>query len=188
MSFRFNSTSGIATIFASAILLTGCSTLEVTSDYDRDADFSSYKTYTIITKPEDAVQNRANEIIVRRIESAIENELQEAGFTRAAGSADINVAWHGSTKEEHSTTVNNTRYAGAGWGYGYRGWWGPGYGSSTVSHQSWEEGMLIIDLIDSEENQLVWRGVATAVLSENSGTQEYLDKVVGRMISQYPGN
>ena len=60
-------------------------------------------------------------------------------------------------------------------------------GTTTVSHNSWEEGMLIVDLVDQKNNQLVWRGVATAVLSDKTDTQEYLDKVVAALLSEYPG-
>jgi hypothetical protein len=187
MSIRSFFSTSLAVVLLVPALLAGCSSLDITSDYDRDADFASFKTYEIITKPEDAVQNRANEIVARRLESSLDNQMQTMGFTKAAGQADLGVIWHGSTKEQQSTTVDTYRYAGAGYGYGYYGWWGPGMGTTTVSHNSWEEGMLIVDLVDQENNKLVWRGVATAVLSDNSGTQEYLDKVVVALLSEYPG-
>jgi Domain of unknown function (DUF4136) len=187
MSIRSFYSTTLAVLLLAPIFVAGCSSLEINSDYDRDADFASFNTYELVTSPEEAAKNRANDIVVRRLESSLENQLQAMGFTKAAGQADLGVAWHGSTKEQHSTTVDTYGYAGAGWGYGYYGWWGGGMGTTTVSHNSWEEGMLIIDLVDQKENKLVWRSVATAVLSDNSGTQEYLDKVVTKMLAEYPG-
>ncbi|TDI76308.1 MAG: DUF4136 domain-containing protein [Bacteroidetes bacterium] len=189
MSIRSCFSTSLAVLLIAPMLITGCSSLEITSDYDRDADFASFKTYELVTSPEEAVPNRANDIVVRRLESSIENHLQAMGFSKVMGDsqADLGVAWHGSTKEQHSTTVDTYRYAGAGYGYGYYGWWGPGMGTTTVSHNSWEEGMLIIDFIDQENNRLVWRGVAKAVLSDNAGTQEFIDKVVAAMLKEYPG-
>ena len=61
-------------------------------------------------------------------------------------------------------------------------------GTTTVSHSTYEEGMLIIDLVDTAANELVFRSVATAVLGNDAGTQEFIDKVVTRMLNDYPSS
>jgi len=66
-------------------------------------------------------------------------------------------------------------------GYGYGGWYGGyygygagyggGYGGSTyVSY--YEEGSLVIDIIDWKEKELSFRGVATGTLSKTEKTPE----------------
>jgi len=187
MSYRLVISLKFIAVFIFAGFVGGCSSLEVNSDYDRDADFSTYSTYSWLDQPDAARGNQANDLVIRRIESAIDNQLQLAGLTKSMGTGDLGIVWHGSSEERTSTSVDTYGYGGAGWGYGYNGWWGGGMGTTVVSHNTYDEGMLIIDLIDTKENQLVFRSVATAVLGSQSGTQEFIDKVVAKMIGKYPG-
>jgi hypothetical protein len=56
---------------------------------------------------------------------------------------------------------------------------------------SYEEGTLIVDLIDYKTKQLVWRGVATKALETNP-TPEQMDRnmaaVIDALFSKYPPN
>lgn len=169
------------------VLVVGCSSLDVVSDFDQDADFASYSTYSWLEHPVDARDNKVSDLVVRRMKSAVENQLELTGLTKSMGTGDLGIAWHGSREERTSTTVETYPYGGAGWGYGYYGWWGGGMGTTVVSTNTFDEGMLIIDLIDTKENQLVFRSIATAVVGNQSHTQEYIDKVVAKMIKDYPG-
>ena len=55
--------------------------------------------------------------------------------------------------------------------------------------QSYTEGTLIVDMIDKERNELVWRGEATKAVSETtdqSKVQERIRKVVDKLLEAYP--
>ena len=75
------------------------------------------------------------------------------------------------------------------WGYGYgpyRGW----YGGGGVNTYQYQQGTLIIDFVDAESKQLVWRGTAEGVVGEGKTdpekAQKKIDEIVGKMLKDYP--
>ena len=81
------------------------------------------------------------------------------------------IAWHVRSQEK-ATAVGD-------WGYRdpYGAYWTGYYGPRSVDVQYYEEGTLIIDVIDPGENRLVWRGSATRVL-DRAMTPERADEIV----------
>ncbi|WP_374949150.1 DUF4136 domain-containing protein [Mucilaginibacter sp.] len=68
-----------------------------------------------------------------------------------------------------------------GWGYGYGGGWGGyGYGQKV----SYKEGTIIIDLIDTKTNTIVWRGYGVGELHNPKQTMNDIPKVVDGIIKQ----
>ena len=66
---------------------------------------------------------------------------------------------------------------------------GYGYGGSTyVSY--YEEGSLVIDIVDWQEKELSFRGVATGTLSKSEKTPEEsqadIDELVINILSKFP--
>jgi hypothetical protein len=93
--------------------------------------------------------------------------------------------------EEVSYNTVNTGYGG-GWGYG--GWYGPGYGGMGVSTSRTYEnrvqvGTLIIDIFDVESRELVWRGTGESEIHEIPDPQERqarLNEVVDKIMQDFP--
>jgi len=76
------------------------------------------------------------------------------------------------------------------YGYGH-GWYGGGFGvgTSTTYVNEWDEGTLLIDVIDAKKNELIWRGSAQAELRKHqdpSEGQEVLNDVVARILRDFP--
>ena len=59
------------------VVLSACSSVRVSSDFDREADFASYKKYSF-TK--EAQELPVNDINRKRVLDAISNELAAKGF------------------------------------------------------------------------------------------------------------
>ena len=55
---------------------------------------------------------------------------------------------------------------------------------TTVS--TYLEGTIIIDIIDREENQLVWRSVINSALSKKSSSEEKINKSMTRALADFP--
>lgn len=90
------------------------------------------------------------------------------------------VVAHGGVREK--TRV--TDWGGYGW---YNPWWGPYGGRVDVSHYS--EGTLVIDIVDFQEKDMVWRGLGTAVLKGNSNPEKIQAKVdqhVTQILAKFP--
>ena len=164
------------------LLLAGCSSVTVNSDYDPAVDFSKYKTFKLHdgeSMPGDALAR--NPLIQKRVYQSIEKELQAKGFTVAeSGDPDFIVVAHGGTKEKTQVTD----WGGYGW---YNPWWGPYGGRVDVSQ--YQEGTLVIDIVDFAEKEMVWRGLGTAVLGDNPSPekiQKTVDQYVSQILAKFP--
>jgi hypothetical protein len=143
------------------LALVGCSSLTVTTDFDASQDFNSYKTYRWATteevNPNDALAQ--NPLVKKRVIAGIDKALQDKGFVlvEKGSGPDFVVITHAGVKEKMNVTQTGG-YRGYGW---YDPWWGPYGGSTHVSY--YEEGSLVIDIIDWTEKELSWRGIGTGV-------------------------
>lgn len=151
------------------------------SDWDRDVDFSGYRTYSWIedkSAPDGAkagLNATGNDLADRRLVDAIDAELAAKGLVLKEGEADLRVAFHLSVNRQ-------TRVTSTGYGYGYRGaaW------NNNVSTYSYREGTLVIDMYDDTNDHLVWRGSLTKALGNPKNPEERIQKVVGKILAKYP--
>ena len=157
----------------------------VTSDYDPSADFSSYQTYSWAerTPAGDDDPRVYNSVTMRRVRTAVERALGDKGFEKVDSSGDFMVAWHGALEGRMSYRTINGHY-----GYGW-GWYG-GMGASSTYVNEWDEGTLLVDLIDGRSNELVWRGSATGTVDQGESTpveaQRMLDEAASRLLETFP--
>jgi hypothetical protein len=183
----------ILTAIAGLYLLAGCSSLDVSTDFDPENDFSTYKTYAWFdgVMPEgDALS--ANPLVKKRAISSVDKELASKGFTIADGDPDFVVIIHAGMKERMQVT--NTGYGGYGYGaygygrYGSGGWGGGGISDTHVSY--YDEATVVVDIADFVKKELVWRGTGTGVLSKSEKTQEEsqetADEVIRRIMQDFP--
>ena len=176
--------------FAIVLLVSACSSTRVQTDYDHQADFSSHSTFAWFQAAEDAKSptEGPNQLVDRRIRSAISENLRAKGLDpNDAKAADLLVTYYTSLNSQMS-------FHTTGWGYGHGWGWGPywsyGYGfwpgwTSTSVH-TYHEGTVIIDIIDRNTNQLVWRGVGTAALGKKSHTEEKIEQSITRILAEFP--
>jgi len=161
------------------LLISGCSPFTIKQDYDRDADFSKYKTYrwsVAQTDKKDPVTNST--LLAKRIKSAVDRKLASQGYVRREENPDMLLAYHIKTKEKY-----NVHDYGFGWRPGY--WWG-GYGGRNVDVYNYTEGTLIIDVVDRQEKQIVWRGWAVGVTGRPSESQQRIDRAVEGILKTFP--
>lgn len=160
-------------------VLNSCSSVNVYSDFDKNIDFSQYKTFAFHKRGIDRVQ--ISELDKKRILHAIETELAKKGMTKSeTPDLLINIL----TKEREQVDVNQFN---AGWGYGWGWGWNPYFwgGRSYVTTST--EGTLIIDLIDARKKELVWEGEGVGYLTENrSRKEEQINEFVAKVLAQYP--
>ena len=58
--------------------------------------------------------------------------------------------------------------------------------TGAVRVESYKEGTLIIDLVDAERRELVWRGTATGAVSDLTQAEKKLFGAVGRIFEAFP--
>lgn len=165
-----------------ALLITSCVSVRVASDYDKDVDFNTYKTFAFYKTGID--QAEISDLDKRRILRAIETELLAKGFTKSQN-PDLLVSIF--TKSREKINVYNGGYGGYGYGWGWSPWYwgGYGYGYGHVSKST--EGSLYIDLIDASKKELVWQGIGTGYLTRTMNKkEERIKEFVLKIMEKYP--
>lgn len=157
-------------LFSICFTLTCSHIYGVSYDYDRSIDFINLKTYNWLPVPENAEINALDE---NRIKNSVNIELQGKDLRMSADNPDFLIAEHLAKKDR----VNVTN-----WGYSY----GPHaryWGANEVTVYQYEEGTLILDFVDAETKNLIWRGSAKADLG-NAKTPEKRDVLIREAVKE----
>ena len=162
---------------------------QVKSDYDKNVDFTKYKTYTF-----KGWEKNSDQILEKfdkdRILKAFAHELDIRGLTKDDANPDVAITLFIVVDNKTSTTAYTTYNGGMGYGMGRWGWGaGMGMGSATTnySEKDYKEGTLVIDFYDSGSKELVWQGVYTGVVKEKPQKREKsIPKNVAKLMKQYP--
>ena len=113
-------------------------------------------------------------MVQERIEQAIRAQLEAKGLVESSEAPDLWVVTH--TASEERLRVDAEKF-----GYGYR-WrsWGP----TSVNVRNLEVGTMMVDLIDSETQELIWRGVATETIIPKAKKFEKTEKNILKSAEQ----
>jgi hypothetical protein len=172
----------ILVTFWFTLFLFSCSSIAVKSDYDPTIDFKSYKTYRWVDFENMNDDDLAkNPLLRERIISAVDYELLKKNFVlKESDNVDLLLIVHGLRQEK--LDVNE-------WGVGYRydPWWDPEDGAVDVSH--YKQGTLVIDVVDAQSDELIWRGLGTCILKDHcdpEDMQKAAKKYVAKVLSDFP--
>jgi hypothetical protein len=176
--------SGLGILLAAAAALGQ----DVRYNFDKNTDFSRFKSYKwVILK--DAPT--ANDLVAKQVKEAVDKELAAKGLSKLDDdSANLFIGYQaGVGQEKEFTSFSSDWGYGVGW---YRGgWYGPGGGMSTTtgSTSTIYVGQLAVDMYDSANRDLVWRGVASKTLDPKAKPekqQKNLAKAVKKLLKNYP--
>ena len=168
--------------------LAGCApTLKVTADYDHAADFSQYKTFMIYDL---STKKAVSELNVARVTKAIRANMVKKGFVEVTENPDMMVNATSILKNKQTVTANTTSY---GYGGYYRpyGYWGGGVGFSggttTFDTYDYVDGSLIIDVVNSKEQKLLWQGIGNAEIDKKPNDPEkFINDAVAKIMDGFP--
>lgn len=162
-----------------AIALLGTITFaqSITYDFDSTANFASFRTYAWITGT-----NVPDALNHQRIVSAISAQLGARGLTRIDRQArpDLYVAYHASFDRDLQITG-----FGSGWG-GYRL---PGSRSASARAEEILKGTLLVDIMDTRTQVIVWRGIAAKDINVEAKPEEReknINKTAAKLFKNYP--
>jgi len=117
------------------------------------------------------------------LDPEFDDRLAAAGYRKVeGGGADFGVAAH--LRSRQRVAVRDSGYAGPYYGYGYGHWV-----ERRVDVYEYEEGSIILDVVDTNSNKLVWRGVATAAVPEHPKPEERTKLVieaVEKLLAKFP--
>jgi hypothetical protein len=153
----------------------------IQTDFDHQANFSQYKTYSWQEiKP-------ANSLWDSRIKNAVDTQLSAKGWTQVDNGGDVTIVAIKMTKTQKTLETFYDGFSGGGWGWRGFGGYGNSFGDSTTTEHDYKEGTLVVDIFDAKSKQLIWRGSAEDTLSESAAKNEKnLDKGVAKMFKEFP--
>ncbi len=166
-------------ILISLVFLISCSSITVNQDYDPAYDFSNLKTFGFIPISSEA---GIDQLSADKLGNAIKTELLAKGY-KLETPADFGIALMFSSQ----TKTNIQSY---GYGYGYGGWGRAGmYGTGGVDVTQYQQGTLIIDIIDMSQQKLIWRGTGSGAMSDSPSVEtrtENINNAVNQILAQFP--
>lgn len=169
-----------AMIALSALALGSVWAQDVRYNFDKSTDFSKFKTYKWVPIKGAAFPD---ELIDKNIKAAVDAQLAAKGLTKTdAESADLFIGYQGAVGEEKELTAYNT-----GWGAG-PGWWRAG-GVSTAQTSTIYIGQIAIDMYDSANKTLVWRGIVSKTIDPDAKPdkrEKNLNKAMTKLFKNYP--
>jgi Domain of unknown function (DUF4136) len=149
---------------------------QVKTDYDHNANFGQYKTYSW-----EKVQTK-DPLLVDRIKDAVNEALAAKGWTQVESSGDVCIVAMEITRNQQTL---NTFYDGFGGGWRWGGF--GGFGDATTTTETYQVGTLVVDLFDAKTKNLIWRGSSSDTLSNNAEKNtKNLDKGVQKMFVHFP--
>lgn len=162
------------------LTLAGCASMRVDTEYDASTSFDAYRTFAWMERP-DAVRDNLTDYgqIAQRIERAVERELAADGYALVGEAPDFYVVYHAGVETQVSTATIGT------WGYRRPRWHtGPVYADVEVT--TYQEGTLILDIVDAEKNELVWRGTAVDAVGDADRAARKAEEAVQAMLAEFP--
>jgi hypothetical protein len=170
-------------------LLAACTPYTVKVDYDAHAGYAAYKTfdwYAASARAKGRSAGVENPIMDRRVRAAIERELAAKGFkNEKAGEPDFLVTYYPIYRNRAAVITTTVGY-GQPWG------WRPyGYGVATRFHdvQHYQEGSIVLEIVDAKSNQLVWQGAAAGALTgldDPREAEEQVGKAIKDLLDRFP--
>ena len=182
------------------VFLASCSSVKVIADYDKEANFKSYKTYAFYKTGIDKAE--VSDLDKKRILKAIDTEMSARGFVKSR-QPDVLVSIF--TIEREEVNVYNNNNFGFGWGafgwggfgfnrFGFYNPWlfGPGFGGGFGPNVTTRtEGSLYIDVIDAKNRELVWQGRGVGTLNNIKNIERKEKRIrqfVSEIFEKYPPN
>jgi hypothetical protein len=179
----------ISVLFVMAV--SGCTKMEISSDYDPSVNFTAYATYQWISNTQEyqGTAHIKKEVFESRLFPIVEKELSTKKYTiDTTGKPDLLLRYHLTVKREVTVSdLRDTYYPATSESQSMRGQLvsrgGPG------ASNSFDKGTLILDFVDPKSKELVWRGTAAAkvhLYESDEEKKKTIAKAVKLIFQQFP--
>lgn len=173
---------------AGVLALAACSTVSVTTDYDRTTSFAKYKTYALAPAAKGEALSPSSEAALRDV---LRTEMAKKGIVeKPSGKPDLAIARHVFLQEKLSVQEYTD------WGYGSGAWpyrygvyntW-PGAPRTYVDVSQYTQGTLLLDFVDTRTHKLVFRGTGSGTVGQPAANAEKIRQAVTRIVAELPGS
>lgn len=173
--FIFN---GILCVLTAALAVSCAPTVKVTTDYDRSANFTAYKSFTLYNFRSTL---NVNELNAKRIVNSVRSEMIKKGYTEDNLHPDlmINVVSLLNDKSSISASHNGM--------YGPYGFWAGGNGNTTIQTSDYKDGSIMVHVLDVNKDKLLWEGIGNAEMTKQpKNLDEAINSAVAKIMHEFP--
>ena len=172
---------------ASAMVFCGCSSVKVTTDYDRSVPFASYHSYALEPPTNGPPFSPSADSALR---NTLRGTLAARGISEVAASEkpDLAVVPHVQLQQQYSVDqYTHWGYAGGAWPYrgGYYGVWA-GAPTTYTTINNYTEGTLLLDFVDTASQRLVFRGAGKGTVSSPESNAKKIEEAVRKIVEKFP--
>ncbi|MEP5567682.1 MAG: DUF4136 domain-containing protein [Halioglobus sp.] len=179
----------VAGTTAILFFLSACaSTPTAVTDHDPSFDFSSVQRVAILPLNRQVIpQTAVSDMQAGRISNSVKDELERRGYTVTddSSSADLLMTWHLVTQERTDIRTYNSMSAH------YTRCWNCGPSNQTnVRVRQYTQGTMIVDFLNPETNNSVWRSIVEQRIREQTPEQaeQTRAEVAEALFSDFPPN
>ena len=176
---------GLAALALMTLAVTGCATMNVSSHVERGLDFTQYRTFD--WGPADALPTGdprldKDPFFQDQVQGAVEKELAVRGIRPSAPGATPDLLIHYHANVSQRINVNGVDRA-----YGYCS-----AGDCQANVTLYEAGTLVVDIVDTRTNRVIWRGWAQdsvdldSVLNNRDRMEQRINEAVTRILQRLP--
>jgi hypothetical protein len=157
------------------IAFAGCAAMTVSSHIERNVNYAEYVTYDWgppdnLPVGDPRLDN--NPFFRDYLMGAIEKKLAGKGYERAVtGEPDLLLHYHASVSQKLDVYETDSRY-------GYC------YGDCEARVVNYEEGTIIVDVVDRKTSKVIWRGWAQEAMNGIIDNQDRLEKQVNEGVTR----
>lgn len=170
---------GLTAALMLSATLAGCATMTVSSHIERGVDFSEYVTYDWGARDNFPVGDPRldnNPFFRDYLEGAIEKRMAAKGYERAVtGTPDLLLHYHASVNQKVDV---------------YEGDRSHGYHPLDSRVVEFEQGTLVVDVVDAKTDKVIWRGWAqdtmTGVIDNQWRLEQQVEAGVTKMMMLLP--
>ena len=167
-SGKISSSSVLAIVLMLGVIAAGCASVkEIKVDWDKEADFSGFKTFAFSDEGMPFINEKAG-VAVREMVAA---ELGTKGIQQVeAEDADFLVVLFPAQKDGLRVDW---------YSMGYMPWWGGWGGTMAVGTRATDIkiGSMIVDIVDARLKRMVWRGTVDIEMKQD--IKGSIDRVMG---------
>jgi hypothetical protein len=160
-----------------ALIGAGCASIDVGASFDPAIAVAPLTTFDFETQtgpPTGDPRLDGNPFFETRLLAAVEFEMAAKGLRRDPASPRLLVHYHASVDRRLDVIqVDRAR----------------GYQTDTVSYAEWEEGTIVIDIVDAATKRVIWRGWGRSdlggVLSDPHTMDHYVQQVIHKIFERF---
>lgn len=168
--------------FLLALLALGVGRLpaqSVTYTFDKAAEFGKYKTYKWVSIKG---AQQLDELTHDQLIGALDMQLGKKGLAKSqTDTADLYIGYQVAGRKGKPLKDPNVGIAYESGGSAS----GAAVGTATLVHS----GQLVLDIYESSNQHLIWRGIASNFVDEDAGPakkQKQMDKAAEKLLKNYP--